>query len=84
MEPFLLRSSRLPVHLLLTASADRTARLWNVDTGRVFWDHRGQVNTAVFSQNGTKVATACEDGAARVFETAGAARSLWWPTTKGR
>jgi WD40 repeat protein len=56
---------------VVTASADRTARLWNVDIGRVFWGHRGRLNTAKFSHDGAHVATACEDGAARVFETAG-------------
>ena len=61
-------------NLLITASADLTARLWNVDTGRVFWDHRGQVNTAVFSHDSRYVATACEDGAARVIETAEGSR----------
>lgn len=56
---------------LVTAGADRTARLWDVDLGHVFWDHRAEVNTAVFSRDGRYVASACEDGKGRVFEATG-------------
>src|SRR5262245_27521912 len=55
----------------VTASADRTARLCNVEIGHVFWGHRGPLNTAAFSDDSAYVATACEDGAARVFPAGG-------------
>ena len=36
---------------VVTASADQTARLWDVkNTGQVFWGHQAQVNTAVFGR----------------------------------
>lgn len=56
---------------VVTASADRTVRVSDVDLGHVFWDHEAQVNTAVFGLGGRIIASAGEDGTARVSETAG-------------
>lgn len=53
-----------------TASADRTARLWNVRQGTTFWGHHAEVNTAAWSHDGRLVVTACEDHVARVFHAA--------------
>ena len=53
----------------VTASADRTARVWDVKSdGRVFWGHQAQVNTAAFGHDGGIIASASEDGTVRVSE----------------
>jgi WD40 repeat protein len=53
-----------------TASADRTARLWDVRQGTTFWGHHAEVNTAAYNDAGQLVVTACEDHVARVFDAA--------------
>ncbi|MEM6276688.1 MAG: NB-ARC domain-containing protein [Pseudomonadota bacterium] len=55
---------------MLTASWDQTARLWDVETGRViisFDGHRGLVMCAVFSLDCTRVLTSSTDGTARLW-----------------
>ncbi len=56
--------------LVLTASDDGTARLWDVVGQRepvVLRGHAGRVFSAVFSSDGTRVLTASEDATARVW-----------------
>jgi WD40 repeat protein len=56
--------------LVLTASDDGTARLWDVVGPRppvVLRGHAGRVFSAVFSGDGTRVLTASEDATARVW-----------------
>ena len=50
---------------VVTASKDRTARIWDARTGQtlaVLRGHRGPVTFAVFSRDGSRVLTASEDG----------------------
>ncbi|WP_297339328.1 WD40 repeat domain-containing protein [Pseudophaeobacter sp.] len=59
---------------VLTASADKTARLWETATGlelQRFEGHQGAVRSAVFSIDYKRVLTASEDGSARLWDTAG-------------
>ena len=57
--------------MVLTASWDGTARLWNAETGepvRAFAGHTGRIQRAVFSPEGLRVLTAgLEDEAARLW-----------------
>ncbi len=58
---------------VLTASHDRTARLFDRASGREiarFQGHRGWVRSAVFSPDGACVLTASNDGTARLFDRA--------------
>lgn len=56
---------------LLTATKDKTAKLYDLESGKQIgsFTHRGVVSTARFADNGTKVITASQDGAIRVFDT---------------
>jgi WD40 repeat protein len=61
---------------VLTCSADKTARLWNIERGgflRVFRGHGATVNTAVFSADETRVLTASYDETARLWDAASGA-----------
>ncbi len=56
--------------LVVTASEDQTARVWEARTGEqlaVLSGHTGAVRDAVFSPDGRAVLTASMDGTARVF-----------------
>jgi hypothetical protein len=56
---------------VLTASADRTARLWDAASGAPMGEpmrHGGRVNTAAFSPDGRRVLTASADGTARLWD----------------
>ncbi len=57
--------------LVLTASTDRTARIWDARTGRqllTFSGHRQMLTSASFSANGQTVLTTSADGTARLWE----------------
>jgi WD40 repeat protein len=59
---------------VLTASWDKTAKLWDVQTGKLlqsFEGHKGFVHSAVFSPDGSRVVTSSEDGTARVWRIDG-------------
>ncbi|HVR76336.1 MAG TPA: protein kinase [Planctomycetota bacterium] len=54
-----------------TASHDRTARIWSVETGEttcVLRGHNSVVRTAVFSSDGKRVVTSSDDATARIWE----------------
>jgi tetratricopeptide (TPR) repeat protein len=56
---------------VVTASADKTARVWEADTGKPVGaplQHRETVTSAAFSPDGRRVVTASEDKTARVWE----------------
>jgi WD40 repeat protein len=58
---------------IVTASADKTARVWDVATGKVIAvlsGHQDSVISAVFSRDGARIATASYDRTARVWDTA--------------
>jgi WD40 repeat protein len=55
---------------VVTASDDKTARVWNAATGQVIAkleDHWASVGSAAFSADGQRVVTASADNTARVF-----------------
>ena len=59
--------------LVVTASADHTARVWDAVTGMqrtVLRGHDGPVLSAGFSPDGTHVLTASGDNTARVWDAA--------------
>jgi len=56
---------------VVTASVDKTARVWDVATGKplaTLTGHTGWVSTAAFSPDGTQVVTASVDETARVWD----------------
>ncbi|HWO25673.1 MAG TPA: hypothetical protein VNO30_43340 [Kofleriaceae bacterium] len=58
---------------VVTASDDKTARIWDVATGKPFGRalmHTGPVYSAAFSPDGTRVVTASGDYTARVWDAA--------------
>jgi len=60
--------------LLVSASADRTAQLWDAQTGgrkRTLSCHSGPVKMARFSRDGQQIVTAGEDGKVCVWRTQG-------------
>ena len=62
---------------VLTASDDRSARIWSLHgpaPARVL-RHEGPVHTAAFSPDGALVVTASEDGTARIWLTASGSAS---------
>lgn len=57
---------------VLTASADKTARIWNIETGNVIATLRGHaasVSAATFNTDASKVLTCSEDGSIKVWDT---------------
>jgi WD40 repeat protein len=58
---------------ILTASADKTARLWDATTGAPVGEpmrHEDEVVAAMFSPNGARIATMSKDGTARLWDAA--------------
>ena len=56
---------------VLTVSADKTARVWDVATGKPLTEplvHAGSVQHGAFSHDGKYIATACYDGIAQVWD----------------
>ena len=56
---------------IVTASYDKTARIWDVSTGReiaILKGHQGPVERAGFSPDGRQVITAARDGTARIWD----------------
>ena len=57
---------------LATASADKTARIWDAATGQPILKvaHAGAVSAVAFSPDGRRLATASTDKTARIWDTA--------------
>jgi WD40 repeat protein len=58
---------------VLTASVDKTARVWDAETGRelvVLRGHEGAVTAACFSPDGRRIATISSDNTARTWDAA--------------
>ena len=56
---------------VVTASADKTARIWDAESGKeiaVLKGHGGIVLSAAFSGDGKRVVTASEDKTARIWD----------------
>ena len=59
--------------MVVTASADSTARVWSAATGEsiaTLLDHKGPVLNALFSRDGQALFTASEDYATRIYPRA--------------
>ena len=57
----------------MTASEDKTARVWDAATGKaiaVLTGHQGPVNSAAFNPDGSRIVTASGDKTARVWDAA--------------
>ena len=70
---------------VLTASADKTARLWDAASGkelRQFQGHTSIVNSAVFSADGKRLFSLTEAGRAEAAKAA-EGTSPWEQVTKG-
>jgi WD40 repeat protein len=65
-------------HLLASGSYDRTARLWNVGTGKLLHvlEHHGYVLDESFSEDGSSLVTAASDGGGYVWDVANGQREL--------
>jgi WD40 repeat protein/TPR repeat protein len=64
---------------VITASYDKTARIWDAATGQqllVLSGHRGWVGSAAFSPDGRRIVTASFDGTARIWDAATAQEVL--------
>jgi WD40 repeat protein len=58
---------------IVTASTNRTARLWDARSGRVVGTLKGhthQLTSAAFSPDGTRIVTASKDDTARLWDVA--------------
>jgi WD40 repeat protein len=57
---------------ILTASWDKTAKLWNAASGKLIaaFPHQGAVNSAAFSPDGTRILTASADKTAKLWAAA--------------
>jgi WD40 repeat protein len=63
---------------VVSASMDRTARVWGLEEGRsvVLRGHRDWLRTAVFGPGGRDVLTTSDDGTARVWDQEGRAQAV--------
>jgi WD40 repeat protein len=60
---------------IVTASDDKTARIWDVASAKeiaVLRGHDSRVNSAAFSPDGSRIVTASWDGTARIWDAAAA------------
>jgi WD40 repeat protein/tRNA A-37 threonylcarbamoyl transferase component Bud32 len=60
---------------IATGGADRAAKLWDADSGRLIatlGGHRGPISELAFDPSGQRLATACGDGAVRIYAADGA------------
>jgi WD40 repeat protein/tRNA A-37 threonylcarbamoyl transferase component Bud32 len=58
-----------------TGGADRVAKLWDAESGRLIATlsgHRGPISMLAFDPSGERIATACGDGAVRIYGPDGA------------
>ncbi len=57
-------------HRLATASADGTARVWDLDSGETIavLPHDGPVNRVEFRSDGSRLVTASDDGTVRIWD----------------
>jgi WD40 repeat protein len=57
---------------ILTASWDKTAKLWDAASGKLLtsFAHQGSVNAAVFSPDGARILTASSDKTAKLWDAA--------------
>ena len=57
---------------ILTASRDKTAKLWDAASGKLLasFAHQGRVFQGVFSPDGTRILTASGDGTAKLWDAA--------------
>ena len=58
---------------IVTASRDKTARIWDAASAKeiaVLRGHEGAVNSAAFSPDGSRIVTASEDKTARIWDAA--------------
>ena len=57
---------------IVTASGDKTARLWDADTGKAIGEplrgHASDVSSAAFSPEGKRIVTASSDKTARLWD----------------
>lgn len=56
---------------LATGSFDKTAKVWDVDTGRCLWTYEGHtshVNTVFLNADGTRLVTGSLDGTAKLWD----------------
>jgi WD40 repeat protein len=76
--PIFSASFSLDGNRIVTASLDRTARVWDAATGRdiaVLKGHELALVSAAFSPDGTRVVTASYDKTARIWDAATGAKS---------
>ena len=59
---------------IVTASSDKTARLWDAETGKPIGEplrgHEDDVRSAAFSPDGKRIVTASDDKTARLWDAA--------------